>query len=106
MLAVPYFNNQHITCLLYTEKYGVVVGTTKGLFIQNKSSKDFNALLDSVNITSVSQSNDKLYIGSDNGLYLLDLAKHTKNVFHVNNGLIDENITSVLCQKRNSMDWL
>ncbi len=105
VLAVPYFNNQHITCLLYTEKYGVVVGTTKGLFIQNKTSKNFNTLLDSVNITCVSQSDDKLYIGSDNGLYLLDLAKHIQHIFHVNNGLIDENITAVLCQKNGTV-WI
>lgn len=105
VLTVPYFKDQNITCLLYTEKHGVLVGTNKGLFIQNKNS--FDVLLDSINVSNVSQSkeNHKIYAGTGNGLYLLDLEKHITNVFHINNGLIDESITSVLCQK-NGIVWI
>ena len=107
VVQIPFFKDYTITCLLYSEKHGVFIGTDKGLFIQNKKLNQFNVLIDSVNITSISHSNelDKTYVGTDNGLYLLDLEKKTTNIFHVNNGLIDENITSVLCQKNGTV-WI
>ncbi len=105
VVPVPYFKDFNITCLLYSNKYGVLVGTNKGLYIQNKNTFEFSILLDNINITSISKDNAKTYIGTDNGLYLLDLEKHTQNVFHVNNGLLDETITSVLCQK-NGVVWI
>jgi ligand-binding sensor domain-containing protein len=109
VIQVPFFENYNITCLLYSEKQGVFIGTNKGLFVQDKISKQFNAIIEGVNITSVSQCNEndqiKTYVGTDNGLYLLDLEKKTTNIFHVSNGLIDENITSVLCQKNGTV-WI
>ena len=105
VVTVPYFKDQNITCLLYTEKHGVLIGTNKGLFVQNNNG--FDVLLDTINVSSVSQSKEthKIYAGTGNGLYLLDLQKHITNVFHINNGLIDESITSVLCQK-NGIVWI
>jgi ligand-binding sensor domain-containing protein len=105
VLPVPYFKNVNITCLLYTEKYGVIIGTDKGLYSQGQNQENFNVLIDSVNITSISYVNDKIYAGSDNGLHLMDLKNRTKNVFHINNGLIDESITSVLCEKNGTI-WI
>jgi ligand-binding sensor domain-containing protein len=107
VIPVPYFKNINIACLLCTTKYGVLVGTNKGLFAQDKNSKQFYVVADGINVTSIAQSNDKniIYVGTDNGLYIFDLEKKTSNVFHINNGLIDENITSVLCQK-NGIVWI
>ncbi len=107
VIQVPFFENYSITCLLYSEKQGVLVGTNKGLFIRDKNSNQYNVIIDSVNITSITQYTDqfKIYAGTDNGLYLLDLEKKTTHVFHVNNGLIDESITSVLCQKNGTV-WI
>ena len=107
VLQVPYFKNNLVTCLLYSQQHGVFVGTNKGLFVQDNASKKFKVVLDSINITSFSLNNEqsKLYVGTNNGLYILDLNKHTKNVFHVSNGLIDEEITSVLCQKNGTV-WI
>ena len=107
VIQVPFFKNYIITCLLYSKKHGVFVGTNKGLFKQDKNSNQFHVILDSINITSISQCNAdvSIYAGTDNGLFLLDLEKKTRNVFHVNNGLIDENITSVLCQKNGTV-WI
>lgn len=107
VVQIPFFKNYTITCLLYSEKQGVFIGTNKGLFIQDKNSNQFNIIIDSVNITSISQCNElaKVYVGTDNGLYLLDLDKKTTNIFHVNNGLIDENITTVLFQKNGTV-WI
>lgn len=109
VVQVPFFKNYNITCLLYSEKQGVFIGTNKGLFVQDKNSEQFNVVIGGVNITSISQCNEndhiKTYVGTDNGLYLLDLEKKTTNIFHVSNGLIDENITSVLCQKNGTV-WI
>jgi ligand-binding sensor domain-containing protein len=104
---ISFFKNSTISCLMYSERYGVFVGTNKGLYLQDINSKEFHPILDSINIASISLSNDQsqLYVGTNNGLYILDLKKHTRNVFHVNNGLIDEEITSVLCQKNGTV-WI
>lgn len=107
VLQVPFFNGYHITSLLYSQKYGVIVGTSKGLFIQDKNSKEFNRIIDNINTTSIAQnpSNTKIFVGTDNGLHILDFEKNTSTVLHVNNGLIDENITSVLYQKNGTL-WV
>ncbi|MBC7695453.1 MAG: histidine kinase [Burkholderiales bacterium] len=107
VIGVPFFKNYNITCLLYSEKYGVLVGTSKGLYRQDGNSKKFNLIIDSVNITCVSESkeNFKIYAGTDDGLYMLQPEKNTRHIFHVSNGLIDENITSVLCQKNGTV-WI
>jgi ligand-binding sensor domain-containing protein len=107
IISAPYLKNLNITALLYTEKFGVLVGANRGFFAQDKNSKQFYVVADSINVTSIAQSNDKnkIYVGTDNGLCIFDLEKKTSNVFHINNGLIDESITSVLCQK-NGIVWV
>jgi ligand-binding sensor domain-containing protein len=62
VMPVPYFQNLNITTLLYSEKYGVLVGTNQGLYAQNKSSKEFYVIIDSANVSSITQSNDKIKI--------------------------------------------
>lgn len=107
VIQIPFFKNTNITCLLYSPKHGVFVGTNKGLYFQKKNTKDFKIIIDSVNITSISLCREqiKLYTGTDNGLYILDLENNSRSIFHVSNGLIDESITSVLCQK-NGVVWI
>ncbi len=105
VIQVPFFQNYNISCSLYSTKFGVIIGTNKGLYKQN--GKEFEIVSDSLNITCLSQypSDDNIYVGTENGLHLIDLEKRTSTIFHVNNGLIDENITSVLCQK-NGTTWI
>jgi ligand-binding sensor domain-containing protein len=107
VIPVPFFKNQNITCLLYTENHGVLVGTSLGLFQQQKNGREFTALLPGINVTGISQCKDgiNLYVGTTNGLYLLDLNKKTSSVFHISNGLLDESITCVLCQG-NGIVWI
>ncbi len=107
VIQVPFFKDYNITCLLYSEKHGVIIGTNKGLFQQQKGTNTFSVVIDTTNITCVSLNHSQtvLYIGTTEGLYELDLEKHTHNVFHVNNGLLDEEITAVLCQKNGSV-WI
>jgi ligand-binding sensor domain-containing protein len=45
VLQVPFFKDYNITCLLYSEKHGVYVGTNRGLFVQKSNSKDFTLVL-------------------------------------------------------------
>lgn len=107
VIGVPFFKNSNITCLLYSEKQGVLVGTSKGLYKQDGDSKKFRLIINSVNITSISESkeNNEIFAGTDNGLCVLDLEKNFSHIFHVSNGLIDEAITSVLCQKNGTV-WI
>ena len=106
-IQVPFFKDYNITCLSYSKKFGVIIGTNRGLFIQKNNSTEFNRIIDNINTTSIAQhpNNTKIFVGTDNGLYILDFEKNTSNVLHVNNGLIDENITSVLCQKNGTL-WI
>ncbi len=104
---VPFFKNTSITCIIHSQAHGLLVGTNKGLYLRNNNSKMFHLILDSITITSFSLSKDDhhLYTGTDNGLYVLDLQKNTSQLFHVSNGLIDEEITTVLCQE-NDVVWI
>lgn len=107
VVQVPFFKGYNISCLLYSEKYGVLVGTNKGLYREKKHFQEFELMIDSASITCISQftPEGQIYVGTDNGLYLIDMPKHTWNVFHVSNGLIDENITAVLYQKNGTV-WI
>ncbi len=107
VIQVPFFKNYTITCLLYSEKHGVFIGTNKGLYKQKLHSEIFEPVIDSVNITGVSENkkDGSVYVGTDKGLYLLNIEKNTTNTFHINNGLLDENITCVLCQKDGTV-WI
>ncbi|MES2566148.1 MAG: two-component regulator propeller domain-containing protein [Bacteroidota bacterium] len=107
VIQVPFFKNYNITCLLYSEKLGIIIGTNRGLFLQDLNSNAFKVIAADIAITCVSEnkSNNTLYAGTTNGLYILDLEKKVSNIFHVSNGLIDEEITSVLCQGNEAV-WI
>jgi len=104
---IPFFKNYKISALLYSEKRGLLVATSKGLFIKNKEDKLFSAIIEKVTISSMALDGNesKLYIGTDEGLYIYDFETKKTNVLHVNNGLIEENITSVICQKNGAI-WI
>ncbi|MDF2447699.1 MAG: hypothetical protein K0R26_203 [Bacteroidota bacterium] len=107
VIQVPFFENLNITCLLYSKKSGVIVGTSKGLYCKNPSGNTFQKLIENVSISSLSENSTGtlLYAGTNNGLYQLDLINKSTHVFHVSNGLIDEEITSVLCQNNETV-WI
>lgn len=108
VIPVPFFKDYNISCLLYSEKYGVLVGTSKGLFREKKHHNEFELLIDSINVTAISRvtPDGKVYVGSENGLYLMDMETHHWNVFHVSNGLIDESISAVLYQEKGGTVWI
>lgn len=105
VIQVPFFKGIAISCLLYSKDEGVFVGTTQGLYKQHGDK--FDLILDSINITCLTQCpvTSKLYVGTTNGLHLLDLKTHTTATFHVSNGLIEENVTTVACEKNGTI-WI
>ncbi len=106
VIQVPFFKNHNITCLVYSPIHGVLVGTNKGLYKQQQNSLLFDQIISSITITCLSEcAKGQIYAGTHEGLHLIDLEKKTKGVFHISNGLIDEDITSVLCQKNGTI-WI
>lgn len=92
-----------VQCLLSLENHNLIVGTESGLY---QISSDLQVYkfpsLEGHKINSISQCPLKgiLYVGTEAGLYELDPEKvNSVKVYHVNNGLLDEEITSVLCQR-------
>lgn len=105
VIQVPFFKNQRINCLLYTNDFEVLIGTDKGLYKQH--GEKFEIVLSQVNVTCLSQNyhNKTISVGTIEGLYFIDLRINTKQVFHVNNGLLDETINTILCEK-NGIIWI
>lgn len=104
----PAFSNKNISCLLYSYQNGLFVGTTQGLFQQRgTNSQHFETLIDSSTINCISQCSitKQLYVGTRQGLILINLKDKTKNAFHVSHGLLDEEITTVICQKNGTV-WI
>lgn len=93
---------KNINCLYYHAKSGIWVGTNEGLYnINHHSISSYTSqkgLSDNV-ILSISQNplTHKLFVGTKNGLSVMDI--ETKKVvrYHVSNGLIDESVLAITC---------
>ncbi len=106
IIQVPFFKNIGVTCLLFSLKNGVMVGTNKGLYKQIKNTLMYYAVIDTVNVTCTAEDKKgKIYTGTHDGLYVADIFKNTIGVFHINNGLIDEDITSLISDQ-NGVVWI
>lgn len=101
----------NITCLYSTAASGVYVGTAKGLyhFSEKKPDAGFTGgrIMTDDYIASMSQCplSGQLYVGTHNGLRVLDLPSGKITAFHVNNGLVDEELNAVLCQANGTV-WI
>lgn len=100
----------NITCLYASTEGKVYIGTHRGLYYfdeKDLAGKSLATRLNNDFITCLSQcrvSRD-IYIGTHNGLYQLAPATGGLKNFHVNNGLIDEDINAVLCQANGTV-WI
>lgn len=105
VIQVPFFKNQRINSLLYTVDFEVLIGTDKGLYKQQGDK--FEIVLNQTNVTCLSQNdqNKTICVGTVDGLYFVDLNTKTQQVFHVSNGLLDETINAILCEK-NGVIWI
>jgi len=102
-----HFANTNILSLFYSYENGLFIGSSKGLFQLDGIQSQLKTLINNITINSISQCHitHHIFAGTQEGLYLVNLKDNTTNVFHVNNGLLDENITTVLCEK-NGTAWI
>jgi ligand-binding sensor domain-containing protein len=87
-----------INCLLHRYDLGLIIGTDKGLF-QYRNSKLENYWPDKKTqpVNCLSYNKTGLWIGTPQGLVQLDPQSKKTVVYGINNGLIDDNITSLTC---------
>ncbi|MDO9000929.1 MAG: two-component regulator propeller domain-containing protein [Bacteroidota bacterium] len=106
--SVKRFNDFKINCLYKNDSSFLFVGTDKGLVIY--SHKNFQIInqksgLPSNEINCISLQKNKLIIGTSKGLSVYDLLSKKITNYFTENGLLDENITSVLNQN-NEFVWV
>ncbi|MBS1635013.1 MAG: histidine kinase [Bacteroidetes bacterium] len=99
-----------INCLYGAPDNKVYVGTTTGLYcIHDKTAgaKGFGVELHSIFVSSISLNklSQQLYIGTQEGLFSMDMATHKTNCYHISNGLLDEEVNTVLCQDNGTV-WV
>lgn len=97
-------NNTAINCLNYSTDNGLWIGTKNGLFnLKNDQLILYTTTegLSDNNITCLAKNyvTNELIIGTKNGLNILDLETKKIIKFHVNNGLLDEEIASITCNE-------
>ena len=101
------FNNTNISSLFYTSENELLVGTNKGLFQLNAEKASFTKLIGNTSINCISQCKitNHVFAGTPEGLYVYDSKQKSYHVFHVNNGLLDDDISAVHCSK-NGETWI
>lgn len=97
-------NNTAINCLNYSTDNGLWIGTKNGLFNLKNDQLILYTPIDGLsdnNITCLAKNyvTNELIIGTKNGLNILDLETKKIIKFHVNNGLLDEEIASITCNE-------
>ncbi len=106
---IPDYKGLEIKCLLQTKIGLVCVGTTFGLFYYNpktKTSVKQNGLAgEMINCVAECPNTGHLIIGTTTGLSKVNTPHEAPVNFHIQNGLIDENITSLFCKGPNEI-WV
>ena len=102
--------NQTINCIYATTQNGLWIGTNNGLYnITNGIVSLYNTqngLSDNaVNCISQKNSSKELYIGTKSGLTILNLSTQNCQNYHVFNGLLDEDVTTITCTQQGLM-WI
>ena len=92
------FKIEKIICLLNTP-LGLCIGTENGLYIKNKTTQLYiteNGLSSNTILSlAYNKSKNQIYIGTQNGLGILNTLTNQIVNFHVSNGLLDEAVTSI-----------
>jgi len=105
---VPKLEDYQIRCLYKSDTSYVFIGTDKGLILYGDNKLeviDKSSGLPSNNINCITQKEDLIVIGTDKGLSFYNtITKRITNYF-IENGLIDENISSILNQD-NKFLWI
>ncbi len=107
---VKELKNEQINCLYYTADNGIWIGTNNGLFNLKNDQLTLLTTLEGLshnNVLCISKNvvTNELYIGTQNGLTVLNLeTKKTLN-YHVNNGLLDETVAAITSDE-NGVVWI
>jgi two-component sensor histidine kinase/ligand-binding sensor domain-containing protein len=81
--------------------------SNKGISVlKNEKFTPFYHQLDSVNFTSISIYKNKLYVGSNNGLYIYDNEFKLQHHINKNNGLPENEIYSIIIDGKNDFIYL
>ncbi len=106
--GIDIFNNHEIKCL---RAFGNIlcVGTNNGLFYYDQKNKTIKKQEgfdnDIINCMDVCPGDSALFVGTMKGLSIIKQPGAKPYNFHEENGLIDEKITSVLCERTNNI-WV
>ncbi len=107
--SIKLFDSLDVKCLLKISNEKLAVGTARGLYFYTISTGAFKKQegLDNNNINCLSQCKETghLYVGTNEGLAQIENETKKPFNFHTLNGLIDENITSILCESKTSV-WV
>lgn len=100
------FENKEIKCLAYNNGL-LCIGTSNGLFYYNRKNNSVKKQegLDNWKINCLSSCKNSLLVGTARGLAWIKSPEEKPYNFHEENGLIDENITSVYCENENRV-WV
>lgn len=101
-IELPDFKGMEIKSL-YKSKSGIIcVGSSLGLFyydhVAKKSFKQKNTAGDNINCISECPETGHLLVGTGTGFSKIIIPGEDPINLHIENGLIDENITSILCE--------
>ncbi len=102
------FQNKQITCLIYDQANNLFIGTTNGLYKWSSGRLDSMAIAGRYNVKINSLKKGQhgiLWAGTENGLlsFQPDFAKSVH--YHINNGLIEENIACLEVDNKNNV-WI
>lgn len=107
-LSVKGFEDRQVKCLLRKEN-SLWVGTGTGLFqydLSDKSIKKQEGLANNnINCIASCEGKSDVLVGTVNGLSRIDGEDGIITTFHIGNGLIDENISTLLCEGPESF-WI
>lgn len=105
--SIKEFDNLEVKCLLNTSENMLCVGTNNGLYYYAPGSAKKQEGLDNNNINCLAQCPDTKYllVGTTNGFAKIESALKKPFNFHVENGLIEEDITAIFCEGKTST-WI
>lgn len=107
IIQTSFFKKQNIKCLTKGFSNDLYIGTSNALYQKKNKELEFDTIIKHINVNSISSNEytNEIIVGSTNGLYVLNSKLNTSKIFHISNGLLDEDITVVLCQK-NGTTWI
>jgi ligand-binding sensor domain-containing protein len=106
--AIHSFDTLEVKCLQSNGDL-LCAGTDNGLFYYNRKNGSIkkqegldNAI---INCITTCEGDERIYVGTANGFAIIPSAGAKPSNFHIQNGLIDENIRSILCENPSSI-WI